>query len=224
MIMLGLDEAKVGIIQGTRKLLDTTKSYLLGYATSLSSKVQNRLTHEKSRIAVSRNLIATVPITMVKRQHERLADRIERLKSGYKRQLANQQKDLALLKHRFRPDRFLRRITQEMACVCDWRNRFMQMFKSALNFKRQGLSHLSDRFKLESIISTLANERTKLSNKAATLRAADPVTSLERGFSLVYTDNGALVKNVSQVQVADKLKTEVSDGRIISTVNKTERK
>jgi exodeoxyribonuclease VII large subunit len=177
-----LDEAKTGIVQGTRKLLDSTKSYLLGYATSLSSKVQNRLTNEKSRIAVSRNLIATVPVTMVKRQRERIADRNERLKSGSKRQLRNQQKDLALLRrHRFRPDRFQRRITLEIECVCDWRNRFMQMFKSNLNLKTQRLSHLSDRFKLESIISVLANERTKLTNKAATLRAADPFNQPEKG-------------------------------------------
>ena len=30
-----LDEAHVGIVQGTRKLIDATKGYLLGYATSL---------------------------------------------------------------------------------------------------------------------------------------------------------------------------------------------
>jgi hypothetical protein len=41
------------------------------------------------------------------------------------------------------------------------------------------MSHLSDRFRLESVIAYLGNEKTKLSNKAATLRAADPVTSLE---------------------------------------------
>ena len=219
-----MDEAKAGIVQGTRKLLDSTKSYLLGYATSLSSKVQNRLTNEKSRVAVAKNLIATVPISMVKRHQERLHDRIRHLKSGSKRQLTNQLKDLAILKRRFHPDRFNRRVTQEMECLCDWRNRFMQRFKSDLNFKKQRLSHLSDRFKLDSIISIVANERTKLTNKAATLRATDPITSLKRGFSLVYTDDGDLVKSMSQVQVADTLKTEVSDGRIVSTVNKTERK
>ena len=36
-----LEDAKTGIVQGTRKFLDTNKSYLLGYATMLSSKVQN---------------------------------------------------------------------------------------------------------------------------------------------------------------------------------------
>ncbi len=32
-----LDKALTGIVQGTRKLLDSTRSYLLGYATTLSS-------------------------------------------------------------------------------------------------------------------------------------------------------------------------------------------
>ena len=86
------------------------------------------------------------------------------------------------------------------------------------------MSHLSGRFRLESVFVYLGNDKTKLSNKAATLRAADPVTSLKRGFSLVYTDGGELVKSLSQIQVADQLKTKVSDGRIVSTVNKTERK
>ena len=86
------------------------------------------------------------------------------------------------------------------------------------------MSHLSGRFRLESVFVYLGNDKTKLSNKAATLRAADPVTSLKRGFSLVYTDGGDLVKSLSQIQVADTLKTKVSDGRIVSTVNKIERK
>jgi exonuclease VII large subunit len=95
-----LDEALTGIVQGTRKLLDSTKSYLLGYATTLSSKVQNRLSNEKSRIAVARNLITTAPISLVKRANERLNERVGRFISGYKRQISERQKDLLNLKRR----------------------------------------------------------------------------------------------------------------------------
>lgn len=219
-----LDEALTGIVQGTRKLIDSTRSYLLGYATTLSSKVQSRLTREKSRIAVSRNLIATAPISMVKRADERLNERVGRFISGYKRQVSERQKDLLNIKRRFQLDRFERRIQQEQECLCDWCNRFLQRFKTEIHIIKQRMSHLSGRFRIETVIAYLGNEETKLSNKAATLRAADPVTSLKRGFSLVYTDGGKLVKSLSQIQVADTLKTEVSDGRIVSTVNKTERK
>ena len=128
------------------------------------------------------------------------------------------------LKNRFQPDRYIRRVKQEQEAIYDWRNRFLQRFKSEINIRKQQIGHLSKQFKLESFIGYIGNERTNLSNKAATLRAADPVTSLKRGFSLVYADNGDLVKSISQIKVADTLRTEVSDGRIVSTVNKTERK
>ena len=219
-----LDNAKTGIVQGTRKLLDSTRSYLLGYATILSSKVQNRLTNEKSRIAVSKNLISTAPISMHKGANERLKERIGRFNSSCKRQIANRQKDLLNLKRRFQIDRFIRKILQEHEFVYDWRIRFNQRFRTEIHTRKQRVTHLSARFRLESVIASIEKEKSKLANIAVTLRTADPVTSLKRGFSLVYKGNGDLVKSLSQIQKADILKTEVSDGSIVSTVNKTERK
>jgi len=171
-----LDEAKVGIVQGTRKLLEATKGSLLGYATSLSSKVQNRISNEKSIIAVAKNLIATVPVSLVKREHDRLDDKTDRLIYGYKHQILNRQKDLSTIKRRFQPDRFLLRIAQENECLCDWRNRYLQRFKTEIYIKRQHVSHLFSRFRLESIMAYLKNEKSKLVNKAGTLRASDPIT------------------------------------------------
>ncbi|MBI9086328.1 MAG: exodeoxyribonuclease VII large subunit [Desulfobacterales bacterium] len=219
-----LDDTKTGIVQGTRKLLDSTRGYLLGYATTLSSKVQNRLTEEKSRIAVSRKVIATAPISQVKRANERLKERTGRFTTSYKRQITGNQKDLLNLKSRFQPERFILRIRQEKECLWDWRDRFIQRFNSKLHLQEQQVRHLSRRFRLETIVAHIGNEKTKLANKAATLRAVDPATSLKRGFSLVYTAGGDLVKSISQVNSADTLKTEIGDGQIISTVNKTERK
>ena len=128
------------------------------------------------------------------------------------------------LKNRFQPERFIQRIWQEKECLCDWRDRFIQRFNSKLHLQEQQVRHLSRRFRLEKIITYLGNEKTKLTNKAATLRAVDPATSLKRGFSLVYTDGGDLVKSITQINPANIIKTEISDGRIISTINKTERK
>lgn len=219
-----LDDAKTGIIQGTRKLLESTKSYLLGYATTLSSKVQNRLANEKSRIAVSKNLIRAAPLSLIKRENERAKDRTVHFRSGYRRQISNTQKDLLNLKKRFKPDRFLRRIQQEQECICEWQQRFRQKFRILIDLRRQQVIQISRRFKLETILNHIGNEKIKLENKAATLRATDPITSLKRGFSLVYAENGDLVKSISQIRTADRLKTKVSDGNIISTVDKTERK
>jgi exodeoxyribonuclease VII small subunit len=81
-----------------------------------------------------------------------------------------------------------------------------------IDVRQQRINQLSRQFRLESVINCIGNEKSKLKNKAAKLRAADPMTSLKRGFSLVYAENGNLVKSISQIQVADTLKTEVSDG------------
>ena len=218
-----LDDARTGIVQGTRKILDTTKGYLLGYATTLSSKVQNRLANETSRIAVARKIIGTAPLNLVKRAGERLREKTGHFTTSYKRQIADRHKDLTRLKGRFTPDRFMRRTCQEKACALDWRNRFMQRFRSELRIRKQRMEHLSGMFRLESVLTRLLNDKAKLANKAATLRAADPATSLKRGFALVYSDDGRLVKSVSQIHASDTLNTNVSDGRIVSTVNKTER-
>jgi exodeoxyribonuclease VII large subunit len=219
-----MDDAKTGIIQGTRKLIDSTRSYLLGYATTLSSKVEKRMSNEKSRIAVSRNLISTASISSLKSANERLKERSERFTSSSKRQIVSRQKDLLNLRRRFQPDRFNRRIRQEHECICDWRSRFLLRFRSELKIRKQRMTHLSDRFRLESMIAFLENEKYKLVTKAATIRAADPVTSLKRGFSLVYTQEGDLVRSLTQINVSDTMTTEIGDGLIFSIVNRTERK
>ena len=61
-----------------------------------------------------------------------------------------------------------------------------------------------------------------MQSKMAAIRAADPVTSLKRGFSLVYKTNDQLVKSIDAVTKGESLKTRVKDGLIISTVKQTE--
>jgi len=218
------NEARTGIVQGTRKLLDSTKAYLRGYATALSLKVQNRFAAEKSRIAISRKGITTAPINILKLAGERIKEKSDRFAASHMRQITDRQKNLSNQKKRFQPSRFLQRVRQESECVYNWQDRLMQRFRSEIHIRKQRLGHLRSRFRLGPVIASIENERIKLANKGATLRAADPSTSLKRGFALVYTDKGDLVKSLSQIRVSDVLTTTVSDGLILSTVNKTEGK
>jgi exodeoxyribonuclease VII large subunit len=152
-----IEDAKVGIRQGTRKLLETTRNYLRGYAVQLSSKVQERLSSEKSNLAVSRKMIVTAPVGIIKQVNERLKERTGRFAASYKRQIVNRQKDLLNLRKRFQANRFIQRIHQEQQCLCDWRARFTQQFKSELHLRGQKVRHLSSRFRLETIITHLKN-------------------------------------------------------------------
>jgi len=140
------------------------------------------------------------------------------------RQISDKQKDLLGFKKRFQLKRFLQRIQHEDECIADWRDRFLQCFRSEIYIRKQKAGYLSNQFRLEPVIAYLENEKIKLANKSATLRAADPTNSLKRGFSLVFTKTGNLLKSLTQVQPRDILRTEISDGYIESTVNSTERK
>lgn len=79
-----------------------------------------------------------------------------------------------------------------------------------------------NRFQITRILQMIDRERDQLRNKMATIRAADPLTSLKRGFSLVYKADNQLVKSINAVTEGESLKTKVQDGLITSTVEKIE--
>jgi exodeoxyribonuclease VII large subunit len=54
----------------------------------------------------------------------------------------------------------------------------------------------------------------------ARLRSLSPLAVLERGYALVMSENGALVRSVSQLEEGERVKTRLSDGEFSSTVDK----
>jgi exodeoxyribonuclease VII large subunit len=148
-------DAKKGLLQGTRKLVDTTKVNLRSLASLMSSRVFDRLSVENAKLRVCENAI----------------------KSGALNEIKTRKRDLLGRKARFQFDRF---------------------------------QQIIDR------------ERTQLRNKLAAVKASDPVTSLSRGFSLVYKADNQLVKSIRAVSPGELLKTKVQDGLITSTVKHTE--
>jgi exodeoxyribonuclease VII large subunit len=83
---------------------------------------------------------------------------------------------------------------------------------------------MKGRFRLGKILSRIGNERRLIENKLATLRAVDPKTSLKRGFSLLYKQDGVLIKSIAQVEQGGVVVTDLSDGKISSTVNSIKEK
>jgi exodeoxyribonuclease VII large subunit len=147
--------ARKGIRQGTRKLIDATSANLRWMAGLLSSKVFDRLSVEKSRLNVAQQSIRSGALNEIRIQNRDLSGRISR-------------------------------------------------------------------FQIDRILQVIDRERNQLNSKLAAIRAADPVTSLKRGFSLVYKANDQLVKSIDAVSAGESLKTRVQDGLIISTVKQTE--
>ena len=117
--------------------------------------------------------------------------------------------------------RFLQIICQAQQCLYDWKCRYQSRFNAVILIYQKKFGYRRKRFKLEHVMALIENEKTNLTNRLATIRAADPLTSLKRGFSLVYRKDGGLLKSVEEISTGEQIQVTVSDGIIFSTVNHT---
>ncbi len=86
--------------------------------------------------------------------------------------------------------------------------------------KRRGekIAQLESGFLLASTHVLEAHEN-RIENLSSLLQALGPGSILKRGFSVTYGSDGEIVKSTQDVEAGDKLKTEVADGMIESTVS-----
>ena len=70
----------------------------------------------------------------------------------------------------------------------------------------------------------LTQRQQKLRDLARTLNAVSPLKTIGRGYAVVTSpQTGEVISSVSQTQPGDPLTTQLSDGRLLSTVNKVTR-
>ena len=87
-----------------------------------------------------------------------------------------------------------------------------------LRQKRQFVSDMWDR--LDGIISlTLERRKTKLMALSDKLNVLSPLNRLSGGYAYVTDENGAPLKSISKVKSGDDDIINISDGKIITTVN-----
>ncbi len=70
----------------------------------------------------------------------------------------------------------------------------------------------------QALARRLAEERTGLAQARATLQAISPEATLERGYSLLRTPSGALVRSTDDVRKGDLLEGILAHGRLVAQV------
>jgi exodeoxyribonuclease VII large subunit len=168
-----LEKDRVGIRQGTRKLLDVKRSELLERRNSFGTQVRERLSDERVKVGVARQKVVSGAHVFLREARQSVDIIREELVAVTKRYVSLSNRSLELFRGRFRQDRF-------------------------------------------TVI--VGRERRELKAKASLVKAADPVNSLERGFSLVYGKKGELVRSVKDVKKGNTTRTRVRDGEFQSTV------
>jgi exodeoxyribonuclease VII large subunit len=70
--------------------------------------------------------------------------------------------------------------------------------------------------------SALAERKQNLRRLEVQLRALNPLSVLNRGYSLTLTDDGTVVRDIAQLKTGDALKTRLAKGSFISEVKQKE--
>lgn len=68
----------------------------------------------------------------------------------------------------------------------------------------------------------LKEKSNRFSSSLSTLHALSPLKIMDRGYSLVYQDEGTLIKSSQQVKAGDRLEINVRDGKIYCEVESVE--
>ncbi|MCA1063337.1 exodeoxyribonuclease VII large subunit [Rossellomorea sp. AcN35-11] len=127
---------------------------------------------------------------------DRLTDQLEKTISLHVKQNRDQLKGLHSRLQRVHPSQL---ITIQQERVSFMKSRLDKQFKQVLKEKNH-------RF------------RSSLS----TLHALSPLKIMDRGYSLVYQDEGTLMKSAKQVKAGDRLEVNVKDGKIYCEVESVE--
>lgn len=69
-----------------------------------------------------------------------------------------------------------------------------------------------------SMTNILSSKQKDFGKIVSTLEAYSPLKVMDRGYSLVYNDDGMLVKSITKVNQEDQLKVQMSDGILICKV------
>ncbi|MGB5136202.1 MAG: exodeoxyribonuclease VII large subunit [Prochlorococcaceae cyanobacterium] len=102
------------------------------------------------------------------------------------------------------------------------RRHLSQVVGLRLQAERQQLGRLLERLALLHPRGQLERRRQDLERSRLLLQALSPQHALERGFSLVHTADGGLVRSTAQLHVGDSVLLTLADGRAEALVEQVE--
>ena len=213
-----LERVVVGIRQGSRKLLDITAGTLREQAQEVRLRVKNRISAEQQTLFGRSVQLRASSQGNVQQTKEQLIARTQQISIKARFAVSRSTQILNNLKNRFDRERFLRRIRLEQDSLRRTGQQVKARFHGAYRLNMIQLTGLKDRFRLEKIRSRIIVERRSLADRQAILKAADPEQVLQRGFALMYLEDGQLIKSIRDIKEHDILRTQLADGTVVSEV------
>lgn len=213
-----LDRAITGIHQGPRKLLDVTVSNLREQAQDLRHRVSERLSTEHILLEGKRGQLKSLPVAIIQKQIERLSSKKQNIGTQVKFALSGWTGTMSRLKGRFDKNRYIKRLQVESDSNDKSCQQLLNRFTAAVKLLTMQQANRKERFRVEKVRQRILVERKSLNDKMATIRATDPQNALQRGFALVYRQDGHLIRSIHDITKNDTIRTQVADGTVISEV------
>ncbi|MEM1282891.1 MAG: exodeoxyribonuclease VII large subunit [Chlamydiota bacterium] len=93
---------------------------------------------------------------------------------------------------------------------------------SKIETNRRSLNATQKQTQLDRLILNIIQfKKEQLSKVTTTLQAIDPKKLLRKGYSILFSEkDGSVIKSVHQIEEEEKVRFMVSDGEVLSTINK----
>ena len=184
----------------------------LQYRLLLARSALSRLTQHPS-FARMKDSIA--------RREQRLDERFHRMVRAQAQIIARMQRQLELLDTRLRHHDMRirlgnvgRELNDRETALTTAMSDFLARRRERLSQPVASLGRSAETFMLQRRSQWLGLDRS--------LQALSPKAVLERGYALVFDENGTLIKKASQVTAGDRVRTELGQGRFTSQVRDVE--
>ncbi len=107
-------------------------------------------------------------------------------------------------------------VIEERKNLADLRARNMRAISNALDMNRLKLNEMRNRM-TQRVIHLIDSELTTVKHLRAQIRALSPAATLERGYAIVQSDTGQIVRDESDVAVDQEVHIRVSVGEFSAT-------
>jgi exodeoxyribonuclease VII large subunit len=145
----------------------------------------------------------------------------DRLKRHYLHQLHNLAQKLDHLGHRLAQQHPGQRLKQHRKILAQTHHRLRLAGARIVPERQRRLSDLLHHRMLPTAKRIVPERRRQFLDLTRTLEALSPLPTLARGYALVTDESGSAVTSVEDVKPRQKLRTQFSDGQVVSTVDET---
>ncbi|MGY0398809.1 MAG: exodeoxyribonuclease VII large subunit [Ostreibacterium sp.] len=194
-----------------KSVLDNQKNQLLVSVMRNWQQCQQRI------VVLERRLIIQHPIRQVQQQSQRLDELNQRLQRYLQHQLQSQQQHLGQYRRQLLGKSPQQKLGQSKQHLSILTQRLQQVVIRTVSDKKKRLSQIEQY--LCQFSTQLMIYRQQLKGLDARLTLLSPLGILDRGYAVVFDEQGKVIHKIAHLKHKDKIKLRLSDGEVFAYIH-----